>query len=134
MQKFRKLILAILSMTLLMSSVHGQENIYQEALPEAMITCESTPAYCEGIQAAHWSVYVPIGALIVAAVWLGFADKQHGDCYSSYSSYCYDNSSSSGSSSSSSYSYRRCSSTNYSKSSDSNCYCTNRYSSSSCSH
>ncbi len=34
-------------------------------------------AYMESRNAAHWSAYVPITILVVAAIYLGFADNDH---------------------------------------------------------
>lgn len=34
------------------------------------------PAYEEGSNSAHWSVYIPIAALVGAAIWFGMADNK----------------------------------------------------------
>lgn len=45
------------------------------------------PAYCDSCRAAHWTAYVPIVALVAAALWLGYADKHSKTCTTSSSSH-----------------------------------------------
>lgn len=80
MKIFQKLILAT---TMISLPLHCQEAC------EDYSSCDSS-AYYDCGRAAHWSAYVPIAALLVAAIWLGFADNKHtrASCSCSSSSTC----------------------------------------------
>jgi hypothetical protein len=56
-----------LALTLAFSSVRGQQ-----------VCCQGddtySPAYEQSCDTTHWSVYIPIAALVGAAIWFGLAD------------------------------------------------------------
>ncbi|MBA3720973.1 MAG: hypothetical protein H0W88_01060 [Parachlamydiaceae bacterium] len=110
MQIFHKLALLTMLMAILTTPLRGQEPIEGSVadgtpVQEAYVDDQSSPAYYGGARAAHWSAYVPIGVLIGAAIFLGFADKSHSgsssssSCHNSHSGSCSSNSSSFSSSS-----------------------------------
>lgn len=117
MEKLRKWVALTLLFTLVTTSIQGQDqNPYNQG-DDAY-----SSAYMQSSHAAHWSAYVPITILVVAAIYLGMADQSHD--YSSHSSDSQDalgsiDSSKRHSSSSSSYSSSNYySSKNYSYSSN----------------
>lgn len=70
MQKIHKWVVFTLLFTLLTTSIQAQDSYDQEN--EA-----AGSAYVQSSQSAHWSVYVPITILVVAAIWFGVSDKNH---------------------------------------------------------
>lgn len=72
MQKIQKWVVFTLLFTLLMTTIQAQDSYDQE--DEA-----AGSAYVQSSQSAHWSVYVPITILVVAAIWFGVSDKDHND-------------------------------------------------------
>lgn len=62
--------------TLVNSSIQGQSTNNQDEE-------NYSSAYMQSSQTAHWSVYIPIAILVVAAIYLGIADKSSD--HSSYS-------------------------------------------------
>lgn len=87
MRKLCILTLATTLMVTLVQPMHSQEPYYEEAPTYAPQDAyyEDSSAYYGGARAAHWSAYVPIGALIAAAIWMGVADTHHANDGSSYS-------------------------------------------------
>lgn len=55
----------------------------QECCDETNMECDGS-AYMEASKTAHWSIYIPIAILVVAAIWFGVAD-QHDNSKSKYS-------------------------------------------------
>jgi hypothetical protein len=56
-----------LALTLAFSSLHGQQDCCQA--DDAY-----SSAYAQSCDTTHWSVYIPIAALVGAAIWFGLAD------------------------------------------------------------
>lgn len=75
MAKLHKLVMLTLLFALVTSSIQGQNCCDQDD--------ECGCAYTQGSQTAHWSVYIPIAILVVAAIWFGVSDRNHD--HSSYS-------------------------------------------------
>lgn len=69
MTKLYKLVVLTLLFAFVTTSIHGQDCCDQ------VEDCGS--AYNEGSLTAHWSVYIPIAVLVVAAIWFGVADRNH---------------------------------------------------------
>jgi hypothetical protein len=67
-----------------MSSVQGQNEAFDED-EQQDINCSS--AYQQSHHTAHWSAYVPITALVAAAIFLGIADNKHSTHYNSSDPY-----------------------------------------------
>jgi hypothetical protein len=96
MIKIRQWTAAVLLMSLFFSSIQvssiqaqGYDDMDQEWTDEEACC----PAYVQGTQSAHWSIYIPISLFVVAAVWLGLADSNHkNSCCSSYKYGCCDSS------------------------------------------
>lgn len=76
MAKLHKMVVLTLLFALFTTSIYGQDCCEQDD------DCGS--AYCQGSQIAHWSVYIPITILVVAAIWFGVSDRSH-DSSSYYS-------------------------------------------------
>lgn len=70
METLRKLVTLMLLFALATTSIYGQDtnDVDDETVGSA---------YAEGSHAAHWSAYIPIGAIIIAAIFLGVADRDH---------------------------------------------------------
>lgn len=90
MERIRIFVIFTMLLTLTTTSIQCQPADFQE-------DGNYGSAYLESNQAAHWSAYVPIGIMVVAAIWFGVADRHHE----------HESSSSSRSSSSGSYSHSR---------------------------
>lgn len=74
----KKLIILCMIVTYATSPIYSQETIENGVCIECPETdTEEASAYYGATRAAHWSAYVPISALIVAAICLGFADRNH---------------------------------------------------------
>lgn len=69
MKKFRSFITLTIALTLATSSIYGQDCNNQ------VDNCSC--AYAESSHTAHWSIYIPIAALVAAAIWFGMADQKH---------------------------------------------------------
>lgn len=80
LEKFHKWVVLTLVFTLVSTFVQGQTFYNQE-------TSECPSAYMDSCQSAHWSAYVPLTILVVAAIFFGIADKSHSESSSSYSGY-----------------------------------------------
>ena len=67
----------ITTLTLLLAvatcSVQGQESTADCC--EAQASCAES-GYMESVHAAHWSIYIPIGVYVAAAIFLGIADTE----------------------------------------------------------
>lgn len=70
MKKLRPLVALTLALTLVTSSMYGQDSYCQE-------DGNYSSAYVESSHATHWSVYIPIAILVGAAIWFGIADRSH---------------------------------------------------------
>lgn len=66
MQPFRSIVLATLLVAFINFSVFAQDPPFQ--------TQEYSTAYAESSHVTHWSVYIPVAALIAAGLWLGAQD------------------------------------------------------------
>ena len=64
-----KWVVLALLFSLSITSLQGQETCEMEE--------ESCCAYSQGCQTAHWSIYIPITILVVAAIWFGVSDRSH---------------------------------------------------------
>lgn len=76
MVKLHQLVILTLLFALFTTSIQGQDDFDLDDDPGS--------AYAESSQTAHWSVYIPITILVVAAIWFGVSDRNHNS--SSYSS------------------------------------------------
>lgn len=70
MPKLHKMVVLTLLFALMTTSIHGQVNCDQG-------DSECGGAYAQGSQTAHWSVYIPITILVVAAIGFSVSDKNH---------------------------------------------------------
>ena len=108
MEKLHKLVTLTLLFTLVTTSVYGQNTSIQE-------NEDYSSAYMQSNYTAHWSAYIPLTIIVVAAIYLGIADtsssqsssrnsqdglgsidssKRHSSFRSGYSSSSYSSSSS----------------------------------------
>lgn len=76
MHTLRKLMLLTLLFALATTSIQAQEGSYSPNLYETPDENYGN-AYQQSSRAAHWSAYVPLTALIVAAILFGLADRNH---------------------------------------------------------
>lgn len=70
MKKFRLFTALTLTLTLATCSIYSQDCAEQA---EGNYSC----AYTDGSHTAHWSAYIPVAALVAAAIWFGVADQTH---------------------------------------------------------
>ena len=70
MEKLHKWVALTLILTFMTTSIYGQSLEYQNDE-------DYGSAYTESSHSAHWSAYVPIGVMVVAAIWFGIADQKH---------------------------------------------------------
>lgn len=76
----RKLLIFLVLLAYTTAPLHAQEVTVDDAIVQDSELADSeddASAYYGSARAAHWSAYVPIGVLIVAAIFMGFADKDH---------------------------------------------------------
>lgn len=75
----RKLVTLTLLFALMATSLQGQD-------PDTGMNDNSdentASAYQESVHAAHWSIYIPIGIYVAAAIFLGIADTKHSQYFS----------------------------------------------------
>lgn len=76
MNDIRNFIIFTVMLALIAGPINSQ-NPPQCTCPTEIEVDEQPTAYYESTCATHWSVYVPIGAIIAAAIWMGIADKHH---------------------------------------------------------
>jgi hypothetical protein len=76
MEKLHKLVTLTLLFTIVTTSIQAQDADDQSDE-------NYSSAYVQSSHAAHWSVYIPIAILVVAAVYLGLADEKHSNDSSS---------------------------------------------------
>lgn len=76
MHTLRKLMLLTLLFALATTSIQAQEESYSPNLYETPDENYGN-AYQQSSRAAHWSAYVPLTVLIVAAIFFGLADRNH---------------------------------------------------------
>lgn len=84
MKQFRKLVVLTLFCILIMSSVQGQNDAFDQ---DEQQDINWGSAYQQSSRTAHWSAYVPITTLVVAAIFLGIADNKHSTPYNSSDPY-----------------------------------------------
>lgn len=70
MQTMRSTILMTLICSFMTLSLQAQE-------PPVEYNDSYSAAYAESGHVTHWSVYIPVVALVAAAIWLGFQDGSH---------------------------------------------------------
>lgn len=73
MYTLSKLTQLTLLLTLLTTSLNGQESVNDE---------NYNSAYMESYHAVHWSIYIPLGIYAAAAIFLGIADTKHDESFS----------------------------------------------------
>jgi hypothetical protein len=74
MKKLHKLVALTLLFTLAIPSIQGQETPQEEE--------NYSSAYQQSSHTAHWSAYIPLTIIVVAAIYLGIADKNSSSSYS----------------------------------------------------
>jgi hypothetical protein len=79
MQRLQNILSSLVIFTLTTSTVLGQD-------PEVDEIEDYSPAYSQTHHAAHWSAYIPLSAMAVAAIYLGIADNANNNLSSSSSS------------------------------------------------
>jgi hypothetical protein len=80
MKKLHRLVALTLLSTLFITSIQGQDETSQEETSQEQEGYSS--AYQQSSRTAHWSAYIPLTIIVVAAIYLGIADKK-----SSHSNY-----------------------------------------------
>ncbi len=82
MHTLRKLTLLTLFFALVTTSIQAQEEDYSPYSYENQDDNYGT-AYQQSQRAAHWSVYIPLTAFVVAAIVFALADNHHTKTHSS---------------------------------------------------